>query len=72
MATLPALGGWSLEDMVGFADDHLIPPADEERGDSAYLQERADHPGVTVRDGGPADHAAARGTKLEATAGGAG
>ncbi|WP_049561951.1 rhodanese-like domain-containing protein [Nonomuraea sp. SBT364] len=38
---------------------------------AASLLERAGHPGVTVLDGGPADYAAAHGTKLDATGGGA-
>ncbi|MEU1734197.1 MBL fold metallo-hydrolase [Streptosporangium sp. NPDC020145] len=38
---------------------------------AASLLERAGHTGVTVLDGGPADYAAAHGTKLDATEGGA-
>ncbi|NUP16300.1 MAG: MBL fold metallo-hydrolase [Streptomyces sp.] len=38
---------------------------------AASVLERAGHPGVTVLDGGPAEYAAAHGTKLDATEGGA-
>ncbi|MFI7642737.1 rhodanese-like domain-containing protein [Nonomuraea sp. NPDC049400] len=38
---------------------------------AASLLERAGHAGLTVLDGGPADYAAAHGTKLDATEGGA-